>query len=220
MASRYCAACGRNLAKLCYSKNQWLKGNGVSRCTACVHGGGGAGNNHNVDPTQTARRNNATQATFDQHALDHPFAQGAFRWVAKGKCVEGSRRGEACVCKWFKTGGVMEEHFYDSDLDASNEAIRLITQWNSQNLITKMVKVNLPEVWTFLPPVPGGPGGKCCKNPSYKTIKSSTPTLDGQTKVFLGQGSCKLCRIFHTTCPMGSRSCATYRAEFTAMASY
>lgn len=43
----------------------------------------------------------------------------------------------------------MEGHFYDSDLEASQEAIRLITKWNARGLIDRMVKVNLPEVWTF-----------------------------------------------------------------------
>lgn len=43
----------------------------------------------------------------------------------------------------------MEAHFYKSDLDASNEAIRLITQWNAKKLIDRMIQVNLPEVWTF-----------------------------------------------------------------------
>jgi hypothetical protein len=104
-----------------------------------------------MDPTQTARRNNATGATFDHHALAHPFAQGAFRWVAKGHYTAGDRAGEDCVCKWFKTGGVMESHFYDTDLSTSNEAIRLITKWNSNKLINRMIKVNLPEVWTFTP---------------------------------------------------------------------
>lgn len=103
-----------------------------------------------MDAALTARRNNASSATFEQYELDHPFAQGAFRWVAKGTYTVGHRQGEPCVCKWFKTGGVMESHFYDSDLEASNEAIRLITKWNAKHFIDRMVQVNLPEVWTFV----------------------------------------------------------------------
>lgn len=38
-----------------------------------------------VVPSNTARRNNANRATFEQDALDRPFAQGSFRWVALGK---------------------------------------------------------------------------------------------------------------------------------------
>lgn len=148
--SRYCASCNQSLYKDSYSNNQWRKGDGISRCSACVHGGGGgASSSGAVVPAETARRNNAHRATFTNHNLSNPFAQGSFRWVAKGTYTEGQRAGQACVCKWFKTGGVLESHFYDSDLEASNEAIRIITKWNEKSLINRMVQVNLPEVWTF-----------------------------------------------------------------------
>ena len=62
----------------------------------------------------------------------------------------GASAWRRCVCKWFKTGGVMESHFYDVDLEACNEAVQLITKWNTQRMIEdRMVKMNLPEVWTF-----------------------------------------------------------------------
>mmetsp|Transcript_16236 Transcript_16236/g.35105 ORF Transcript_16236/g.35105 Transcript_16236/m.35105 type:complete len:87 (-) Transcript_16236:802-1062(-) len=61
-----------------------------------------------VEPTtnraaQTARRNNATRATFTNDALSNPFTEGGFRWVAKGVYTHGARAGETCVCKWFKS---------------------------------------------------------------------------------------------------------------------
>ena len=146
MTSRYCSECNRWLTKSSYTKTQWTKGEGISRCRSCVHGGNV---NSPVDASQTARRNNAHKASFTNHALQNPFAEGGFRWVAMGNYTEGQRTGEKCVCKWFKTGGVMEEHFYDSDLAASSEAIRLISKWNAKQLVNKMVQVNLPEVWTF-----------------------------------------------------------------------
>mmetsp|Transcript_4180 Transcript_4180/g.4588 ORF Transcript_4180/g.4588 Transcript_4180/m.4588 type:complete len:350 (-) Transcript_4180:158-1207(-) len=155
---RQCASCSRLLPGTSYSRNQWRKSPGLSRCAACVHGGGGCNDNGNgngrgnvsvVDATQTARRNNAHKASFTPNDLNNPFAQGSFRRVAQGKYTEGGRAGQPCVCKWFKTGGVMESHFYDSDLEASKEAIRIITIWNSNKLIDKLVQVNLPEVWTF-----------------------------------------------------------------------
>ncbi|CAJ1959240.1 unnamed protein product [Cylindrotheca closterium] len=149
---RYCASCGRNFDKSAYSKTQWSKGDGVSRCSGCVHGRGGSNSsstNATIDASQTARLNNASRASFENQALDNPFASGSFRWVAKGVYTEGNRAGEACVCKWFKTGGVMESHFYDTDIAASKEAIFLITKFNSKGCINKIVKVNLPEVWSF-----------------------------------------------------------------------
>jgi len=130
-----------------FSKNQWSKGVGVSRCHACVNPGQNTG--AVVDVSQAARTNNATQATFEHHALDHPFAQGSFRWVAKGKYTHGNRAGQECVCKWFKTGGVLEEHFYDTDLATVREALRLITKWNSNKFVNSIVQMNQPEVWTF-----------------------------------------------------------------------
>jgi Alpha-kinase family len=136
MASRTCASCDRCLMKASYSDYQWGKESGI--CNACV-----------VDASQTARLNKSSIATFTKKDLEHPFAEGAFRWVAKGTHSNGPRRGEPCVCKWFKTGHVMESHFYDSDLKTSNEAIRLITKWNETKLVNRMIKVNLPEVWTF-----------------------------------------------------------------------
>ena len=54
---------------------------------------------HRLDYSQTARRNNATQASFSEEALNNPFAEGAFRYVAKGKYTKGDRAGEKCVCK-------------------------------------------------------------------------------------------------------------------------
>jgi Alpha-kinase family len=150
MPNRYCADCGRFLSRESYSKNQWSKGHGASRCSGCVHGGGGTADAAvMIDPAQTARRNNSSKATFTSDALDNPFASGNFRWVANGTYTQGNRAGEACVCKWFKTGGVMEAHFYDADLAACNEALRLITKWNSSRLVDRIVKINLPEVWTF-----------------------------------------------------------------------
>jgi hypothetical protein len=43
----------------------------------------------------------------------------------------------------------MEAQFFDTDLKTSKQAIRLITEWNDAKLIDRMVKVNLPGVWTF-----------------------------------------------------------------------
>ena len=159
--SRCCSSCGRNLSKGSYSNNQWRKGVGQSRCYACVEGGGGGGygyndqqqphNNQVVEnrSEQTARRNNAICATFENYELTHPFAEGGFRWVAKGKYIEGERSGEECVCKWFKSGHVDQAKFFDLDIKAMEKAHDLVKEWNNRHMIDKMVMVNIPEVWTF-----------------------------------------------------------------------
>ncbi|KAK4033045.1 hypothetical protein C8A01DRAFT_40512 [Parachaetomium inaequale] len=98
------ADCSRNFPQTSYTANQWSKGQGWSRCTACVHG-------HHSDtpaarPSDSGRYNHSTNATFPSDALDNPFASGAFRWVAMGSYDSGDRAGQPCVAPWFKTAPV------------------------------------------------------------------------------------------------------------------
>jgi hypothetical protein len=97
----------------------------------------------------TARRNNATEASFVHSDLSNPFAEGGFRWVAKGIYTRGDRAGEACVCKWFKSGKVFESTYFDLDIKAMDKALDLIKEWNSRCFIDQPIKLNVPEVWTF-----------------------------------------------------------------------
>lgn len=220
MANRYCcSSCKRRLPRDSFSNNQWRKGEGNSRCHACVNSGAwgntsnnAAGNNvdidsltrsmqelirklqlaeanqkiiqkiNTVDASQTARKNNATHATFEEKDLQNPFAQGSFRWVAKGVYTHGNRAGEPCVCKWFKTGGVLESSFYDIDLSTVKKALELITKWNSSGMVNKMVKINQPEVWRFT----GGAraGRKILQEPfiaKYQKFNSNTGWADDST---------------------------------------
>ena len=102
--NRCCKACGRKLGRDSYSNNQWSKGVGVSRCNSCVHG---SGPERRPNSTTTERENLSNNAEFRNYDLDHPFAKGGFRWVAKGRYTEGRRKGEECVAKWFKSGIVL-----------------------------------------------------------------------------------------------------------------
>mmetsp|Transcript_13447 Transcript_13447/g.20448 ORF Transcript_13447/g.20448 Transcript_13447/m.20448 type:complete len:257 (+) Transcript_13447:259-1029(+) len=97
----------------------------------------------------SARRNNATRAEFTNYDLANPFAEGGFRWVAKGIYTHGERRGEACVCKWFKSGFVYEDSYFDLDIRANDKALEIIEEWNIRRYVNKVVKINMPEVWTF-----------------------------------------------------------------------
>lgn len=185
MVSRCCASCGRYLPKNSYSNNQWRKAVGVSRCYACVEG------ENRCDPSQenwadqTARRNDATRAEFTTYALAHPFAEGGFRWVAKGVYTEGLRTGQDCVCKWFKTGHVVEASFFDLDIRAMNKAHDLVRQWNSRRSLDNIIKVNIPEVWTG-ENVYGSliAGKKMLQEPfieSYQKFNSNTGWADNAT---------------------------------------
>lgn len=144
---RVCADCGRNLPQTSYTGNQWSKGQGISRCAGCVHG-------HHSDtpsaqPWDNGRYNNASSATFTDDALKYPFASGAFRWVAKGRYTSGARAGQACVNKWFKTGAVFEEDYFTLDIKAVDKALDIIDRFNQLDIVDKLVKINVPEVWTF-----------------------------------------------------------------------
>ncbi|CAB9509208.1 Alpha-protein kinase [Seminavis robusta] len=186
MSTRQCATCNRVLDRHSYSNNQWRKSVGVSRCHSCINGGGApATGSDGVDASQTARRNNAQEATFQTYDLDHPFAEGGFRWVAKGQYVKGGRSGQACVCKWFKSGAVFEATFFDKDIEAMNKALEIIQQWNRTKQINKLIQINIPEVWTFKNTSGGGwAGRKCLQEPfiqNYQKFNSNTGWADDST---------------------------------------
>jgi hypothetical protein len=52
------------------------------------------------------------------------------------------------VVKWFKTGAVYEETFFENDLQAVDKAQEIIDAWNDLQL-TKTIHLNHPEVWVF-----------------------------------------------------------------------
>jgi hypothetical protein len=63
----------------------------------------------------SARRNDSSDACFE----DDAFAEGAYRWVAKGRYTKGRRRGKMCVRKWFKRSfDSLEESFFEQDIQA------------------------------------------------------------------------------------------------------
>ncbi|KAB8211833.1 kinase-like domain-containing protein [Aspergillus parasiticus] len=144
---RTCAACGRDLPQSSYTANQFAKGPGVSRCASCVHG-------HHADTvsagqSDSGRYNNSNKSSIPISALENPFAQGAFCWVAKGSYTSGSRRGQACVVKWFKTGAVFSDDYFTLDIKAVDKALEIVNRFNQLNIVNKVVKINVPEVWYF-----------------------------------------------------------------------
>ncbi|QPG95465.1 hypothetical protein C2857_000767 [Epichloe festucae Fl1] len=149
---RTCADCGRSLPKTSYTANQYSQGAGVSRCASCVHG------HHSDAPSlrqsDAGRFNNSSRASLPNSALERPFAQGAFRWVARGTYTSGPRDGQACVVKWFKTGAVFSDDYFTLDIKAVDKALEFVNKFNELGLINKLVKINVPAVWTFY----DGPG--------------------------------------------------------------
>ena len=70
----------------------------------------------------SAKENLSTSASITITGMDAPFAQGAFRWVARGHYTSGPRNGQPCVAKWFKTGKVYDATYFSLDIQAVEKA--------------------------------------------------------------------------------------------------
>ena len=134
---RVCAACDVNLDRTDFSKSQWSRGAGVSRCMGCVSGGEGAADS-------SARRNHSRHATFDAE----PFAEGSFKRCFRGEFNEGARSGQPCVVKFFRDRSVFESSYFAAEMSVVDKTLELLSQWNGARFIAQKVRLNKPEVWT------------------------------------------------------------------------
>jgi hypothetical protein len=141
---RVCSACGYDISVDDFSRNQWAKGVGVSRCMICVQEGIASDSNG----FETARENNCTKIEID---LCEIFAEGSFKYCAEGRYTGGQRTGQRCVAKWFKDGNdEMNDEFFSKDLDAVEQALRIITQWNHAEIVSGLtIRLNIPDKWTI-----------------------------------------------------------------------
>jgi hypothetical protein len=92
----------------------------------------------------STRENLSSHASIDQ---DNVFAEGAFRYVAKGEYTEGIRKGQVCVGKWFKSGIVYDEDMYEKDLKAVEQAVVIIQKFNDAKYLDKLIRINVPQVF-------------------------------------------------------------------------
>lgn len=60
-----------------------------------------------------------------------------------------ARSNQPCVLKWFKTGAVYEETYFEQDLEAISRAQELIDAYNAEGLINKTIQLNHPGVKMF-----------------------------------------------------------------------
>ncbi|KOS21220.1 Alpha-protein kinase vwkA [Escovopsis weberi] len=56
---------------------------------------------------------------------------------------------QACVLKWFKTGGVFEADYFTLDIKAVAKALDIVNKFNELNIVNKRIKINVPQVWQF-----------------------------------------------------------------------
>lgn len=147
MPGRICTGCNRDLDEFSYSANQWKKPIGLSKCNACVH----AGTKVSKQFDRIASRENiSAEASFSFKSLSNPIATGSFRHVALGHYMTGPRMLEPCVTKWFKgPANVLEEYFYNLDIQAVDKANHMVQKWNDENFIETPIRINRPEVWQF-----------------------------------------------------------------------
>lgn len=145
--SRGCAACDEYLPREEFSRNQWLKGAGISRCKLCVAEGVGI----NEGGFGTARTcEGTTRVDFDWSEDE----EGSFRYCCYGTFRGGPRTGQQAVAKWFKPEYYyMEDSFFQTDENAVDRAILLISQFNNAGITDKIIRLNKGEIWS------GGPNG-------------------------------------------------------------
>lgn len=141
--NRVCAACGYDLDSDEFSRNQWVKGVGISRCTECVS----ECVRSSEDSFGAARTNNATKIEICVSSYNE---EGSAKYCSYGKYTGGERTGQRCVAKWYKDGG---DHF-ENDLYAVEKTKNIITQWNEAFGDDFKVRINIPQQWTI--------GGKQC----------------------------------------------------------
>ena len=176
---RICASSGRDHLRSSYTTNQYSKGEGYSRCAACVHG------HHSDIPateqSSSGRYNESCNATFRDDDLEAPFAQGAFGWVAKGRYTLGPRQGQLCVTKWFKSGVVFEDDYFILDLKAIDKALEIVNRFNDLEMINKTIKINVASIWTFEPQAGQWAGSKTLCEPfiyNYQKFNSNSGSFN------------------------------------------
>lgn len=96
--------------------------------------------------TNYARQNNASKATITMEVL---FAEGSFKNVYKGIYIEGERKGEACVCKIFKSGSVFENSYFKNELKVVEKALEIINKFNVDGFVNQNIWLNMPTIWVF-----------------------------------------------------------------------
>jgi hypothetical protein len=132
--SRVCCACGHDLSSSEYSRNQWAKGVGMSRCSECVS----ECVRSDADSFGAARFNETKKFSVNVNQYDE---EGSAKYCSYGRYTGGLRTGQRCVAKWYKDGG---DHFAN-DLNAVNKTEKIVTQWNQAFGDNFKVRINIPE---------------------------------------------------------------------------
>jgi hypothetical protein len=131
------------------------------------------------------------KAEFDNSSLLSPFAEGGFRYAAEGEYIQGRRKGQKAVCKWFKKGHVSGDKYFDHDIRAMEKGEELVAMWNEAGIIHQHIRVNVPEVWNFSKSDFFEMTPKCSWNHTLRTTKNSIRTQDGMIPPIFGLRLCR-----------------------------
>jgi hypothetical protein len=97
-----------------------------------------------------SRTNNAEAAEIDYDA-DEPWTSGSFKNVWQGVYTEGTRIGQPCVSKEFKTGSVFEARAFEQELEVIARAQAIIDNFDGAKVLPRerLIVLNTPEIWTM-----------------------------------------------------------------------
>lgn len=96
-----------------------------------------------------ARYNGSYSGDIFVDDLDGPWAEGAHRYVARGKYDSGPRQGERFVIKWLKSGAVFERPLFTCDIKAVDRALEIVERFNRRHYVNKVITVNIPTVMSY-----------------------------------------------------------------------
>ncbi|KAJ8061769.1 hypothetical protein OCU04_009566 [Sclerotinia nivalis] len=115
------------------------------------------------------RMNESSKATVDTSKI---FASGTFKNVWAGRYIEGQRIGQECVSKEFKTGSVIEEHYFEEELEIIRRTQEIVDGFHAARIIGgRDIIVNTPSIWTYAAGAGPKTGHKCLVEPMIENFE-------------------------------------------------
>jgi hypothetical protein len=146
--TRVCASCGVNKGFDGYSKMQWCKDMGVAVCKECFDADGRRIIQKPLPKPPPEKEGRPPAFTCDH--LDHPIAEGKYRFIAPAMHLTGPRNGMPCVVKWFKSGKILESKFFEMDMKVlRKKAPDFLIAWNEQKFIPEEIITTVPAFYQF-----------------------------------------------------------------------
>ncbi|KAI0436222.1 kinase-like domain-containing protein [Xylaria telfairii] len=92
-------------------------------------------------PTKT---NNATAAEIQ---FGKPLSSGGFKNAYPGKYTQGTRAGQECVAKEWKSGPVYRDSDFEQEMSVISCAQGVIDDWARAGIINQRILLNRPQIW-------------------------------------------------------------------------